>query len=337
MPATVSLKESRLYQRVAASLASTLTGCCARIITSTPNDADKQKVLALNEILIIRSNRTYQIGFCNSQGAYEQRDVALGRRLEFCASYKEGTFIENQGHIATINEILDTVLHSTALLKKSSLDDDSLKVLEPRSNWQSIFHKNIVNKILKPNEYLMKLWGFFSIFHNLSPSNHIKFKKLNQALNCAIKALYETNALGDCSPMIRCAIDGLLLDHLDKMRKSELFNSNLDGICADHRRDLPSQIILTRVNDDEYELSVNSSCCDVFSAANSSCEDRTAVEEAKTIVKDYKEQIKKMKEAIGESRQNRSSRPTHPQQDRAPEPEQTENRESSGSSAKFFG
>ena len=92
-------------------------GCLAKIIVSLPVDADKVRVCSLNEILIIHIPEGYQIGFCNQQGAYEQKAIADVKIIKSLSVYKSPQYIENSGHKNEINQML--TLHGSSYLCKS--------------------------------------------------------------------------------------------------------------------------------------------------------------------------------------------------------------------------
>ena len=88
----------------------------------------------------------------------------------------------------------------------------------------STFHKAIVNSILKKNLYVMWIWDFAALFHNLSFSSHHEYQLENQKLNMAIKKIYLIEPEQPIAPIIQHAIDQLLLEHIERMYKSDLFN-----------------------------------------------------------------------------------------------------------------
>jgi len=250
----LSQQDSNFIQKIQALLGSTLTGCHARVMTSSPNDTDIQKVLALNEVLIIRvSGATYEIGCCSRSDVYTQIPLTNGLKASIFNSYTAGQYIQDEKHIKAINLWLER--HSSSSLKESSVDHLSLQVFDPDPSWGSSFHKDIVREILKPNEYLTRLWGPLSFFHNLSYANHNKFKELNQALNLAMKAIYHKNAPSSPCLQTSAEIDALLLDHMESMRESKLFSSSVHEVYMDYSRSLSTQARLKRTGN-QYEVLV---------------------------------------------------------------------------------
>lgn len=119
------------------------------------------------------------------------------------------------------------------ILAITALHDDDLTT--ERMAWPeldgitraSTFHKAIVNSILKKNLYVMWIWDFAALFHNLSFSSHHEYQLENQKLNMAIKKIYliePEQPIAPIAPIIQHAIDQLLLLHIERMYKSDLFN-----------------------------------------------------------------------------------------------------------------
>lgn len=98
-------------------------GCFAKVRSSNPDEIDKNKVRCLSEIIIVRTGDTYEIGFCNLKGDYEQRPITDARLNSFLNIYKSGEYIESSEHKDKINEAL-IALKSSGLCRPIELSAD---------------------------------------------------------------------------------------------------------------------------------------------------------------------------------------------------------------------
>ncbi|MDP3705635.1 MAG: hypothetical protein Q8R24_06955 [Legionellaceae bacterium] len=107
--------------------------CCARVMLSEPTEADKNKVLSLNEVLIIRSKDVYEMAFCNLDGKYERKVIADNSVRELLAQYNSvGQYIINDDHEQQLNAVLHSfksksTLNRLPLKSEQSSYDDLLK------------------------------------------------------------------------------------------------------------------------------------------------------------------------------------------------------------------
>jgi ankyrin repeat protein len=93
-----------------------LTGYLATLIDNRELMAsDIQNVMTLNHILIIRSLDTYELGFCNQLGKYEQRSIDDSDVLEFLHTHSAEKYIRNTAQIQKLNDILDSFGSKTLL------------------------------------------------------------------------------------------------------------------------------------------------------------------------------------------------------------------------------
>lgn len=100
--------------------------CRARVLTSEPLEEDIAKVLSSQEVLIIRSDHSCAIGFCNNLGDYQQEEINDPAIWEFLRPYEEGDFITNRGYKDKLNEIL------TSFECRTRIDEERLRFLYHR-------------------------------------------------------------------------------------------------------------------------------------------------------------------------------------------------------------
>lgn len=99
-------ERDRLYSDFGNTLSSLPDECSVRLISTSPLEADIISVLSLNEILIIHSNSSFKIGFCNALGEYQQESINDRSVLEFLEHYNVGDFIKCTDHKDKLNVIL---------------------------------------------------------------------------------------------------------------------------------------------------------------------------------------------------------------------------------------
>ncbi len=98
----------------------------ARVLTSAPLEEDIIKVLSSREILIIRSGDSYEIGFCNDLGDYQQENINDLAIREFLRPYEEGDFVTCRRYKDELNKIL------TSFGCRTRIDEERLRFLYHR-------------------------------------------------------------------------------------------------------------------------------------------------------------------------------------------------------------
>lgn len=91
----------------------TAFSCRLKMMSSKPLDSDIQEVLECNEILLIRTNNTYEVLFCNRNGQVEKQPITETNVQHILDGYSSGEYIENEEHINPINDILSSLESST--------------------------------------------------------------------------------------------------------------------------------------------------------------------------------------------------------------------------------
>ena len=136
---------------------------------------------------------------------------------------------------------VQTILSKTSLHEKD-LTSERLIWLDLEDNPRaSPFHKDIVSSILKYNWYVTWIWDVAAVFHNLTFNSHHQYQLDNQKLNLAIKKIYLDAPV---SPFIQNAIDRLLLEHLDIMYWSGVFNKErITDVVMKHASSIRSMSI----------------------------------------------------------------------------------------------
>ncbi|PJD92559.1 MAG: hypothetical protein CK424_05530 [Legionella sp.] len=79
-----------------------------RLLITEPTDEDKTRVQQFNEILIIRKEDTYEIGFRNRNGVYEQQTIDRDD-IDDLNAYATEQFIEHRDHNRQIDAIYQQV------------------------------------------------------------------------------------------------------------------------------------------------------------------------------------------------------------------------------------
>jgi len=83
--------------------------CSVRLMKSEPVEADINQVISLREILIIEKNDSYQMGFCNKYGSYEQKKIKSHRINAFLDTYKAPVYISKSEHKKAIYNDLSSI------------------------------------------------------------------------------------------------------------------------------------------------------------------------------------------------------------------------------------
>ena len=99
-------ERDRLYSDFGNRLSLLPNECGVRLISTSPLEADIISVLSLKEILIIHSNGSYMIGFCNPLGEYQQENINDKNVLEFLRHYSVDDYIQCTDHKDKLNIIL---------------------------------------------------------------------------------------------------------------------------------------------------------------------------------------------------------------------------------------
>ncbi len=89
-----------------------------RILFSEPTADDQDKVISSNEILIVYTDETYKLGFCNKNGKYETKEIVDQDMLTCLQQYKQAGEIDAADHLNKINQILillDTSSHKRTI------------------------------------------------------------------------------------------------------------------------------------------------------------------------------------------------------------------------------
>lgn len=156
-----------------------LKGCLAKIIVSPPVDADKSRVCSLNEILIIHIGESYQIGFCNQQGKYEQKAIADVKIIKSLSVYKSPQYIENSDHKNEINQMLS--LHgSSSLCKSITLSNDIHQTIQ---NALAAQMAQFEAKSLAPYRQLNEILTALGRFNAYATAQSQKFNSLLETSN----------------------------------------------------------------------------------------------------------------------------------------------------------
>lgn len=163
------------------------TCCCARVLLSEPTDADKNKVMSLNEVLIIRTKDVYELAFCNQYGTYERKAIADDSVKQVLSSYRNaGQYILNDDDEEKLNEVLKS------FKSKSHLDRLPLKS-------EQIAYADLLSKI-PSDQQIAEQWLTILVALGEARQNPPNLKTLNlvaellQDVNklAAIHSLFKT-------------------------------------------------------------------------------------------------------------------------------------------------
>lgn len=105
-----------------------VTSCSAQVLFQQPTEEEKLKACSLTKVYFIRMRQRYAIGFCNTNGKYEQQSITRPEMLDLLSSYKSGDMITIPEHIDKINETLIAVKSITLLTKKTNPVENTLYI-----------------------------------------------------------------------------------------------------------------------------------------------------------------------------------------------------------------
>lgn len=89
-----------------------------RVLISEPTADDKDKVISSNEVLVVYTEGTYKLGFCDKNGKYAIKEVVDKEMLACLQQYKQVGDIDSVDHLNKINQILtsfDTSSHKRSI------------------------------------------------------------------------------------------------------------------------------------------------------------------------------------------------------------------------------
>lgn len=80
-------------------------GCGVRVMFSHPQESDIARVLSTNDILIIRTQTGFELGFCNKFNKYEQLKITEDKLNQILKTYDAEGYIKNDEHLQIINRL----------------------------------------------------------------------------------------------------------------------------------------------------------------------------------------------------------------------------------------